>query len=101
MNAEEALKQNELRYRRLFASAQDGILLVDADTGTVIDVNPFLADLLAFPRESILGKKFWELGFFRDIAANQAHFAELRQKEYVRFDDKPLQDSDGRRIDVE
>ena len=101
MKPEEALQQSELRYRRLFESAKDGILIVDAETGTVVDVNPFLLELLGFSRDSIMGKKLWELGFFRDIAANQAHFAELRRKEYIRFDDKPLQASDGRQIDVE
>ncbi len=101
MKSDEALQQSELRYRRLFESAKDGILIVDAETGAVVDVNPFLAELLGFSRDSILGKKLWELGFLRDIVANQDHFAELQQKEYIRFDDKPLQASDGRRIDVE
>jgi PAS domain S-box-containing protein len=101
MTAEDALQQSELRYRRLFETAKDGILIIDAETGTVVDVNPFLTDLLGFSRESVLGKKLWELGFIRDIVANQANFAELQQEEYIRFEDKPLQASDGRRIDVE
>ncbi len=37
-----ALKDSELRYRRLFEAAQDGILILDAETGTITDVNPFL-----------------------------------------------------------
>ncbi len=101
MKTEEALQESELRYRRLFESAKDGILIVDAETGTVVDVNPFLAELLGFSLDSIMGKKLWDLGFIKDIVANQAYFTELQQKEYVRFEDKPLQASDGRRIDVE
>lgn len=97
----EALRASELRYRRLFESAKDGILILDAETGMVADVNPFLIELLGFSREGFLGKKIWELGFFKDVVANQSRFTELQQQEYVRYDDKPLESADGRRIDVE
>ena len=66
-----------------------------------MDVNPFLIEKLGFSREAFLGKKVWELGFFKDIVANQANFAELRRKEYVRYEDLPLETADGRRIEVE
>ena len=99
--AEEALRASEVRYRRLFESAKDGILILDAETGMVVDVNPFLIQLLGFSHEAFLGKEIWELGFFRDIIANQASFAELQRNEYIRYEDKPLQTADGRRIDVE
>ena len=99
--AEETIIASEVRYRRLFEAAKDGILILDAQTGMVVDVNPFLVGLLGFSREAFLGKAVWELGFFKDIVANQASFAELQQKEYVRYDDKPLRAADGRQIDVE
>ena len=99
--AAEALRASEVRYRRLFESAKDGILILDAETGMIVDVNPFLIELLGFSREQFLGKKVWELGFFKDIVANQANFAELQQKEYIRYEDMPLETADGRRIEVE
>jgi PAS domain S-box-containing protein len=97
----EALIASERRYRRLFESARDGILILDADAGTVVDVNPFLVELLGFSREAFLGKTLWDLGFFRDIVANQDSLAELKREKYVRYDDKPLRTNDGRRVDVE
>jgi PAS domain S-box-containing protein len=97
----EALRVSELRYRRLFEAAQDGILILDSETGMVQDVNPFLIKLLGYSRESFLGKEIWELGFFKDIVANKAKFAELQRKEFIRYEDKPLETSDGRQIDVE
>lgn len=96
-----ALHASENRYRRLFEAAKDGILILEAETGMVVDVNPFLIELLAFSREAFLGKKVWELGFFKDIVANQANFAELQQKEYIRYEDMALETADGRRIEVE
>ena len=99
--ADKDLAVSELRYRRLFESAKDGILILNAETGMVVDVNPFLVELLGFTREAFLGKKIWELGFIKDIVANQANFAELQRQEYIRYEDKPLSTADGRRIDVE
>ena len=64
-------------------------------------MNPFLAELLGYSREAFIGKHLWELGFFKDIAANEANFKELQAKDYIRYDDLPLETSDGRRINVE
>jgi PAS domain S-box-containing protein len=98
---EALLRSSEIRYRRLFEEAKDGVLILDAKTGMVVDVNPFLVQLLGFSREAFLGKKIWELGFFKDIVANHDRFKELQEAEYIRYDDKPLETADGRRIDVE
>ena len=92
---------SESRYRRLFESAQEGILILDYATGLVIGVNPFLCDLLGNPRQHFLGKHFWQLGVFKDIAASKESFVELQKKKYVRYEDLPLKTSDGRGIEVE
>ena len=98
---QKALIASELRYRRLFESAKDGILILDAETGMIVDVNPFLVDLLGYSHEMFCGKKIWELGFFKDILANKDNFAELQAKEYIRYENLPLETSNGRRIEVE
>jgi PAS domain S-box-containing protein len=92
---------SELRYRRLFETAQDGILILDADSGKIIDVNPFLLDLLDYPFESLIGLQLWEIGLFEDIAANQAAFEKLQAEEYIRYENLPLRTKAGRQIQVE
>ncbi len=99
--AAKAVHTSEVRYRRLFESAKDGILILDALTGTIVDVNPFLIELLGFPREAFLGKRLLELESFGNIAANRAYFLELLQKEYLRYDSILLESAGGRRIAVE
>ena len=96
-----ALEVSELRYRRLFETAQDGILILDANTGKIIDVNPFLLDLLDYPFESIIGRQLWEIGLFEDIAANQAAFEKLQTDEYIRYENHPLRTKAGKQIQVE
>jgi PAS domain S-box/PAS domain S-box len=98
---EEALKISETRYRRLFETAQDGILILDAETGQISDVNPFLVEMLGYSHEDFLGKKLWEIGVFKDIEASKATFSELKSKGYVRYHDLPLETKDGRPIAVE
>lgn len=95
------LQASEIRYRRLFETAQDGILILDADTGQIIDVNPFLIDMLGFSHEEFMGKKLWEIGPFKDIKDSKASFEKLQREEYVRYEDLPLQTKDGRLINVE
>ncbi len=98
---EEALKSSETRYRRLFETTQDGILILDAETGQIADVNPFLVEMLGYSHEDFLGKKLWEIGPFKNIEASKAAFLELQGKGYVRYEDLPLETKDGRHIDVE
>ena len=99
--AEDKLHASEVGYRRLFETAKDGILILDAASGMITDVNPFLTEMLGYTAEEIRGKKIWELGSFRDIIANQANFFELQRKGYIRYDDMPLESADGQRHQVE
>ena len=92
---------SEIRYRRLFETAKDGILILNATTGVVEEVNPFLTKLLGLSTEEVLGKRIWELGSFQIHVANREKFEELQRNEYVRYDHLPLEAADGRRIDVE
>lgn len=100
-HTQDALKDSETCYRRLFETAKDGILLLDADTGQITDVNPFLTELLDYSREEFLGKTLWEIGPFKDIAASQVAFRKLQQKEFIRYEELPLETKNGGRADVE
>jgi two-component system, cell cycle sensor histidine kinase and response regulator CckA len=97
----EALIESEAKYRRLFEAAKDGILILDAKTGVVIDVNPFLMKLLDYPKRYFLGKALYEIGLFSDIQASRNAFQELKDKRYLRYEDLPLKSKDGRAISVE
>jgi len=99
--AEELLNASEVRYRRLFESAKDGILILDCDTGIIVDVNPFLIELLGYSREQFIEKAVWELGPFKDIIPNRNKFLELQRQEYIRYENLPLESVDGRLINVE
>jgi PAS domain S-box-containing protein len=99
--AARALEASEVRYRRLFETAQDAILILDGDTGKIIDSNPFLSDLLGYSPDELRGKELWEIGLFQDIEASRTAFHQLQEKGFTRYEDLPLETKDGRRADVE
>jgi PAS domain S-box-containing protein len=92
---------SELSYRRLFEAAQDGILILELDTGRITDVNPFLSKLLGFSHSEMVGKTVGELSPFKDMESNEIMLERLQRRGYVRYEDLPLETSDGRRIAVE
>jgi PAS domain S-box-containing protein len=99
--AEADLRDSEVRYRRLFESARDGILILDAGTGRILDSNAFMTELLGYTQDELLGKEIWQIGLFRDIDASRAAFRELQEKGYIRYENLPLQAKSGERTEVE
>jgi PAS domain S-box-containing protein len=95
INIEERLKESEEKFRRLFESAKDSILLLDADTGEITDSNPFIQDLLGYSAKELIGKKIFEISPFRDIIENKEKFNELQNKGYVYYDNLPLKTKSG------
>jgi two-component system CheB/CheR fusion protein len=99
--ANDILAISETRYRNLFGMAKDGIIILDAETGKILDVNPFLIELLGYSKEQFIEKSIWQIGFLKDIVANKDKFLELQQKEIVRYENLPLETADRKKINVE
>jgi PAS domain S-box-containing protein len=100
-SSEEVVRASEVSYRRLFEAARDGILILDAQTGRITDVNPFLVELLGFSHNEMIGKTVGELSPFKDIESNKVMLERLQNDGYVRYENLPLERRDGRKIAVE
>jgi PAS domain S-box-containing protein len=98
---EAAIQASEARYRRLFETAKDGILILDVPTGKIIDANPFICGLLGYEHDEFLSKELWQLGLFQDIEASRTAFRTLRELGYVRYENLPLETKSGRQVEVE
>jgi len=95
------LRRSEMRYRRLFEAAKDGILILDPATRKITDANPFIVNLLGYSRKQLIKKELWEIGLIKDEAANRKAFRELKTKGFIRYEDLPLKSRGGRRLEVE
>lgn len=96
-----AMRDSETRYRRLFEAAQDGILLINAESGQIEDANPYLTTMLGYSHDELLGKKLWDVGAFVDIQKSTEMFERLQVEGYVRYSDLPLRTKGGSLIIVE
>ena len=95
------LKRSELRYRRLFEAADDGILMLDPVTRKITEANPFIVKLLGYSRKQLIKKELWEIGLLKDEVANQQAFRKLKQKGSIRYENLPLSSKSGQRHEVE
>ncbi len=96
-----AIRQSEIRYRRLFEAAHDGVLILDSVSRKITDANPFMCHLLGYRHEELLGKELWEIGLLKDEQASQAAYRELQKNGQVRYDDLPLKSKSGDKREVE
>lgn len=95
------LQASEIRYRRLFECARDGILILDATSRKITDANPYMTDLLDYPRDYFLGKELWEIGMLKDEEESAAAFQQLQENGYIRYENLPLETRDGEVREVE
>jgi len=100
-NNESNVAESELRYRRLFETAQDGILILDFDSGLIKDANPFITNLLGYTREELIDQELWEIGFITDKTMALKAFTTIQEKGYVRYENLPLRHKNGDIREVE
>jgi len=98
---DEKVRVSEIRYRRLFEAAHEGVLILDSVSRKITDTNPFVADLLGYTREELLGKELWQIGLLKNEQTSHAAFRELQQTGFVRCEDLPLQTKSGDKRAVE
>ncbi len=98
---EQEVLVSEIRYRRLFETAHDGILLLDPVTCKIIDANPFMTKMLGYPHDQLIGKELFEIGLLADEAASREMVRKLKQENQVRYENLPLESLDGRHQEVE
>ena len=93
--------ESDQRYRRLFDAAREGMVLVEAETGHIIDINPSFLAMAGYTRDELLGRKLWQIDPFRETDAIQVIFKELQNQDHIYYDDLPLDTKKGSRIPVE
>ncbi|MDQ6799348.1 MAG: PAS domain S-box protein [Acidobacteriota bacterium] len=100
-DASRIIGASEARYRRLFETAQDAILILDEASGKIMDANPFVIDLLGYSLDELIGKQLWQIGLFSDKEESKAAMEQLQKNGYIRYEDMPLETKQGKSVEVE
>src|SRR6266481_9718643 len=95
------LETSEIRYRRLFETAPNGIVIVDAASRKITDANPFMVELLGYSRDEFIGKELWEVGLFEDEQSAGKAVRDLLKRGFARYENLPLRTKIGERREVE
>lgn len=90
----------EIRYRRMFESARDLILVLDADTGGIIDVNPQFCQVTGYPKPALMGRVFPDTAPFAGSKEAAALLQRVLREEEVRHDSVAMRTRDGRELVV-
>jgi two-component system CheB/CheR fusion protein len=98
---QEDLAFSESCYRQLFETVKEGLLILEPESGKIIDANPFIIELLGFEQSQLIGKAIWDIGQFKDLAANRQKFEQLMHEKQVQYDNLPLLTFTERSIEVE
>ncbi len=99
--AEETLHRTEIRYRRLFESAHDGILIVDAESGKIVDANSALLILFGCSEGDCVGRPLWDFEPFKAAGAANPDLRAQAARGKARHEDLVMRAKDGREIPVE
>jgi PAS domain-containing protein len=82
-------------------TGRDGILILTSGSGCILEVDPFLTDLLGVSRETLCGREFGEVGIFEDQARVAALFEEVQREGYAHCDDLVMRGGEGGPIHVD
>ncbi|MBN1584807.1 PAS domain S-box protein [Candidatus Uhrbacteria bacterium] len=87
--------------RHVFRVVRDGILLVDAKTGSVEESNPSLLRMLGLAKKDLMKIKIWKIGFLDGPLSSQAAFGRLKRGSQSCYEHLRILSKRGRRLDVD
>ncbi len=94
-------EQAEVRYQRMFETAKDGIVICDAESEKIIDVNPYFLEVLEYRREQVIGRSLREFNGFRLAGEEITIVADAAARETARLDGVALVGAHGRSIQAD
>lgn len=98
---EELLTESEERYRRIFDTANDGIVLLEKRAGHIVHANPAAENMLGYSAEEYAGKMLEDIGVPIDMSDFPKIMAALNRNGILNFDDVAVTTKSGSSIDAD
>jgi PAS domain S-box-containing protein len=97
---ENELKEHDARFRLLFETAHDGLLLIDYNSGQIVDSNPAITHILGYSHEDFKGKSLQDVGIIDDVGFQNV-ISNLKIFGFIFFEYLPAKTKEGKTIDTE
>jgi|GEM_PF-4406424 len=94
-------RKSEQRYRRLFETSPYGILIVEAASGRLLDVNSYGLELFGEQRTDLVGHEVSEISVLDKVFSQVGGLEELRRRGYLREEGLSFTKKDGTQIFLE
>ncbi|MBA4374276.1 MAG: PAS domain-containing sensor histidine kinase [Thermodesulfovibrio sp.] len=98
---ETELKDYEERFRRLFETAKDGLLLIDKQTGNIVNANPAMVEMLGYGIEECIGKQLKDIGLLKDITDFNGTIRQLIEAGFINYENVFAENKQGQLVDVD
>ena len=95
---EDLLADSEERYRRIFETASDGIVLLEKSAGNITHVNPAAEKIMGYSKEECVGKKLQDIGVSLDMSDFPGLMQALDKSGIINYDDVPVKTRSGQNI---
>jgi PAS domain S-box-containing protein len=98
---ESLLTESEERYRQLFETASDGIVLLEKCEGKITHANPATENMLGYAKEECVGNSLQDIGISLDMGDFQTTMQDLNRAGIVYYNDVPVKTKSGQHIDTD
>lgn len=98
---EDLLADSEERFRRLFETANDGILLLEKSKLKIRFANPAITEMLGYSNEEFIGRGLKDIGFGDNIGTFQEVIQTLNKDGIIHYNDVPIQKKTGQVVDTD
>jgi PAS domain S-box-containing protein len=100
LSAEEALKESEERFNRIFRSSPAAIAITKIIDGTFLDVNDSYERLMGYTREDVIGRSALELNIYPEQSRRAEMIRHLNEYGTLRDKEMTFRKKDGQFIDT-
>jgi PAS domain S-box-containing protein len=99
--SENILTESEERYRRVFETASDAIVLFEKCEGKITHANPVTEEMLGYTKEEIIGHKLPDIGVSLDTDDFQTTMHNLNKNGIINYTNVSIKTRSGQYIDTD
>lgn len=98
---EDLLTDSEERYRRIFETASDGIVLLEKNEGRIIHANQAVEKMLGYAEDEYIGKNLKDIGVSLDTSDFSMLMQDLDMSGIINYVDVEVKTKSGQSIDAD